>query len=328
MIAGPARLPAALCLRPRTLRAYLAVSMLRIALLLLALCPPLAARAGAVEVAPGVHVLPGTPGDPQPSNLGRTGNCGFIVGASGVIVVDTGVSRAHGEVLLAEIRRVTALPVVLVINTHAVQEFLFGNAAFEGVPMLAHTATLELMRSRCAHCLENLRQALGAEAMEGTRLVLPERTVSATTEVETGGRRLRLIHPGWAATPGDLLVLDESTGTLFTGSVASQDQVPLLRDGRLAHWLAALDMVTALAAQRIVPGHGPVPAPAAASATRDYLLQLDQTVRRLYDSGASLLDTLERAELPAFSQWAGYATVHRKNVQQLYLALELEDLQR
>lgn len=302
--------------------------MLRLVPLLLALCVPPSALAGTVEVAPGVHVLPGTPGELQPSNLGRTSNCGFIVGASGVIVVDTGVSRAHGEALLAEIRRVTALPVVLVINTHAVQEFLFGNATFETAPLLAHTATVELMRSRCAHCLDNLREALGEAAMEGTRLVLPDRTVSDTTSLEAGGRRLRLIHPGWAATPGDLLVLDEATGTLFTGSVTSQGQIPLLRDGRLASWLTALEAVTALAASRVIPGHGPVPAPDAVNATRDYLAQLDREVRRLYDSGASLLETLDRAELPAFSHWAGYASVHRKNVQQLYLTLELEDLQR
>ena len=302
--------------------------MLRIALFSLVLCLPPATLAAAVEVAPGVHVLPGIPGDPEPANLGRTGNCGFIVGATGVTAVDTGVSRAHGEALLAEIRRVTPLPVVLVVNTHAVQEFLFGNAAFDPAHLLAHRATVELMRSRCEHCLDNLRQMLGEAAMEGTRLVVPQRTVDADTSVDAGGRRLRLIHPGWAATPGDLMVLDEATGTLFTGSVASQDQVPLLRDGRLADWIAALDAVAALAPRAVVPGHGPVPAPGAVRATREYLVELDRVVRRLYDSGASLIEAIDRAELPGFAHWAGYGSVHRKNVQQLYLSLELEELQR
>ena len=303
--------------------------MLRTALFIAALCcPSLHAIAGTVEVAPGVHVLPGTPGDPGPDNLGRTANCGFLVGASGVVVVDTGVSRAHGEALLAEVRRVTALPVVLVINTHAVQEFLFGNAAFEPAPMLAHEASVALMRSRCEHCLDNLRQIVGEAAMAGTRLVVPDRAVAATTALEAGGRRLRLIHPGWAATPGDLMVLDEATGTLFTGSVTSQDQIPLLRDGRLADWLAALDAIAALAPRAVVPGHGPAPAPDAVRATRDYLVQLDLEVRRLYREGASLMEALDRAEQPDFAHWAGYGTVHRKNVQQHYLAVELEDLQR
>lgn len=302
--------------------------MLRIVLLVLALCLPAGTPAATVEVAPGVHVLPGIPGDPEPANLGRTGNCGFLVGTTGVVVVDTGVSRAHGEALLAEIRRVTPLPVVLVINTHAVQEFLFGNAAFDPAVLLAHRATVELMRSRCEHCLDNLRQMLGEAAMEGTRLVVPERTVDGDAILDAGGRRLRLVHPGWAATPGDLLVLDEATGTLFTGSVASQDQVPLLRDGRLADWIAALDAIEALAPRAVVPGHGPAPAPGAVRATRDYLVELDRVVRRLYDGGTSLIEAIDRAELPGFAHWAGYGSVHRKNVQQLYLALELEELQR
>jgi glyoxylase-like metal-dependent hydrolase (beta-lactamase superfamily II) len=302
--------------------------MLRIAMLVLALCLPLDAAAGTVEVAPGVHVLPGIPGDPEPANLGRTGNCGFIVGTTGVVVVDTGVSRAHGEALLAEIRRVTSLPVVLVINTHAVQEFLFGDSAFDPAALLAHRATVELMRSRCEHCLENLRQMLGDSAMQGTSLVVPERTVDGDALIDAGGRRLRLVHPGWAATPGDLLVLDEATATLFTGSVATQDQVPLLRDGRLADWMTALDAIEALAPRTVVPGHGPVPAPRAVRATRDYLVELDRVVRRLYDGGASLIEAIDRAELPGFAHWAGYGSVHRKNVQQLYLELEIEELQR
>lgn len=302
--------------------------MLRLLLITLVLLCAREGRAQTVEVAPGIYVLSATPGNPEPDNLGRTGNCGFIVGPTGVVVVDTGVSLAHGQALLNEIRRVTPLPVVLVINTHPVQEFLFGNAAFEGAPLLAHRESVALMRSRCEHCLENLREILGAEAMQGTRLVLPDRAVDGDTELDAGGRRLRLIHPGWAATPGDLLVLDVATGTMFAGSVVSDGQIPLLRDGRLTGWIAALDHIAGLGPARVVPGHGPAVSASGLLATRAYLSGLDHEVRRLYDAGVSLMEALDQAELPAFAHWAGYDTIHRKNVQQVYLDLEVEDLQR
>ena len=39
------------------------------------------------QIAPGVYVMPGSPGAADESNLGRIGNAGFIVGERGVIVV-------------------------------------------------------------------------------------------------------------------------------------------------------------------------------------------------------------------------------------------------
>jgi glyoxylase-like metal-dependent hydrolase (beta-lactamase superfamily II) len=59
------------------------------------------------------------------------GNSGFIVGKTGVVVIDTGISYRHGRRMLEAISRTTGKPVELVIITHAVQEFLFGNAAFD-----------------------------------------------------------------------------------------------------------------------------------------------------------------------------------------------------
>ena len=42
---------------------------------------------------------------------------------------------------------------------------------------------------RCGHCLENLRPLLGDE-LEGTRLVIPQREVTASTTLDAGGSGL------------------------------------------------------------------------------------------------------------------------------------------
>ena len=80
-----------------------------------------AAPAAALEpvaVAVDVYVFPGEDGEAAPDNGGRIGNAGFIVGSSGVVVIDTGVSYLHGREMLAGIARVTPLPVRLVIILH------------------------------------------------------------------------------------------------------------------------------------------------------------------------------------------------------------------
>src|SRR5882757_1073907 len=83
------------------------------------------------KVADGVYALVGETADVSATNYGFVGNSGFIVGPSGVVVIDTGISYRHGRRLLETIAHITDKRVELVIVTHAVQEFLFGNAAFE-----------------------------------------------------------------------------------------------------------------------------------------------------------------------------------------------------
>lgn len=282
-----------------------------------------------IAIADDVHVFPGDTGEPSIANEANTANSSFIVAAGGVIVIDTGASYRHGTRMLEAIAQRTMLPVRLVVVTNAVQDFLFGNAAFaeRGLPILAHEKSAELMRSRCAHCLANLVQLLGEERMRGTRLVLPDRLISASQPLDVAGRHLELYHFGWGATPGDLVVFDPHSGVLFTGGLLSVGRIPDLRDGRLHGWLDALDRLERIPARLVVPGHGEVAPPTAIAMMRAYLLALDARVRELYESGRSLLEALDECDLPAFRDWAMYAALHRKNVQQRYLELELQELE-
>jgi glyoxylase-like metal-dependent hydrolase (beta-lactamase superfamily II) len=279
------------------------------------------------HIAQGVYAFIGANAELSRENLGFIGNSGFLVGPTGVIVIDTGTSRRHGQRMLAAIAKVTDKPVVLVILTHAIQEFLFGNAAFEerGIPILAHTETAKLMRARCDQCLQALRTLLGEE-LEATRLVLPSTEIDRGTSLEAGGRQIELLHFGWASTPGDLAVLDRQSGTLFAGGVVAEGRIPEIRDGDFDGWLRALDALSALPIRHLVPGHGPISGKDAIFHTRRYLESLDHSVKDLYRANASLIDTLNAAELPEYSQWPMYPVTHRKNVQHRYLQLEIEDL--
>lgn len=279
------------------------------------------------QVAEGVYAFIGMPGEISAANRGFIGNSGFIVGPTGVTVIDTGASYRHGLRMLDAIARTTEKPVELVILTHAVQEFLFGNGAFaaRGIPILAHGETLKLMKARCDHCLENLRPLLGEE-LTGTRLVLPTRTVDATTTLESGGRRIELHHFGWASTPGDLAVLDPQIGVLFAGGMVANGSVPDIRDCDFEGWQRALGMLRALKPARVVPGHGAVSGPEAIDLTANYLDTLDAKMKALYAASTSLMESVETAALPAYRAWPGYATTHRQNALHRYLQLELQDL--
>jgi glyoxylase-like metal-dependent hydrolase (beta-lactamase superfamily II) len=289
-----------------------------------------AAALDAVPVSRDVYAFLGDVEQPAPANAAQTGNAGFIVGEDAVVVIDSGTSFRHGEAMLAAIAAVTDRPVRLVILTHAVQEFIFGSAAYtaRGVPLLAHRASVDLMRSRCEHCLQNLVALLGEEAMRGTRVVLPDQMVDGSEVLQVGARRIELLHYGWGATPGDLAVFDPASGVLFAGGLVSWKRVPEMRDGKLAGWLEALDQLEQVPARTVVPGHGPIATRAAIGATRAYLQALDAKARNLYESGRSLLEAVDQGELPAFADWGSYPVLNRKNLQQRYLEYELKDLEQ
>lgn len=279
------------------------------------------------RVADGVYAFVADTGEISRANHGNVGNSGFIIGPTGVVVIDTGISFRHGRRILGAIARVTNNPVELVVVTHAVQEFLFGNAAFEerGIAILAHSATTALMKARCAHCLDNLRPILGDE-LEGTRLVLPRRQVSASTKIEAGGRILELYHFGWASTPGDLAVFDRASGTLFAGGLVAVNRIPEIRDCDFDGWIRALEKLSELPIKHVVPGHGPISGPDAIRSTADYLRALDEKIKALYARSSSLLESVDNAALPDYSAWSLYATTHRQNALHRYLQLEIEEL--
>jgi glyoxylase-like metal-dependent hydrolase (beta-lactamase superfamily II) len=280
-----------------------------------------------VRVAEGAYAFVGTGGTPIAGTSGAVGNAGFLVGPDGVIVVDTGISRRHGVQMIEAIRHVTERPIALVIVTHAVQEFVFGAAAFEeiGAPIGAHQATVDLMKARCQHCLETLQPLLGEE-LSGTRLVLPSIAWSGPARVSAGGIELELLHYGWAATPGDIAVFDRRSGTLFAGGLLALNHIPEIRDCDFPGWLKAIDALRELPIEHIVPGHGPVTGRQAIAATGDYLTALDRQVRTLYEHTSSLIEALQQSDLPAYADWMAYEAHHRKNVLHRYLQLEIEEL--
>src|ERR1700730_9296401 len=68
------------------------------------------------------------------------GNAGFVIGDDGVLVIDTFQDPRPAKVLLAEIRKLTPLPIRFVVNTHYHLDHVNGNDVFAaaGATIVAH----------------------------------------------------------------------------------------------------------------------------------------------------------------------------------------------
>src|SRR5262249_21574334 len=118
-------------------------------------------------------------------------NAGFIVGSNGVVVVDTFVTTAAARDLLAEIRKVTNLPIRFVINTHYHLDHTGGNAVFAeaGATIVAQRNLRGWLRT------ENLK-FFGANPKPEDKarveaLVLPDEVYSDALDIYLGSRLIQ-----------------------------------------------------------------------------------------------------------------------------------------
>ena len=282
----------------------------------------------AIEVAAGVYMVHGAAGEIDPSNAGRIGNAGFVVGESGVIAIDTGTSYRHGVALLEAIAAVTDKPIRLVLITHARQEFLFGAAAYRerGIPVHMHRQAARLMAARCENCLKTLKRVLGDEAMRGTVMFKPDHEFDQPYQLDLIGRPLRVLYYGHTSGPGDIGVLDLQSGVLFAGGLLDQQRIPDIQDSDLERWQQALRALRELPLEVVVPGHGPAAPASVIDAVGHYLTQLETRVLELMHAGAALSDVPDAAVLPEFKDWDQYDTIHRRNAAIVFLRLEREQV--
>ena len=278
------------------------------------------------QLAPGVYAVVNLNTEPTTENYGGVGNQGILIGEKGVVLVDTGTSVRYAAELIATVRRLTFKPIVLVINTHQHPAFIFGNGALasQGVPILAHRATAELIAQRCQKCLKNLNDILGVDEMQGTEVVPPTRIIDGATSLQVAGRRLDIIYYGHSSSPGSIGVMDRASGVLFAGGLVSIDRVPDTRDARIGTWRRALQALKARHVRIMVPGEGPVAPLARIDDLGSYLAALQSAVEKTYQQGVSLGEAGAHSELPQFKNWPAYHPAHNKNVEQLYLQLEQE----
>lgn len=250
------------------------------------------------------------------------GNTGFVIGDNAVLVVDTFISQPPARDLLAEIRKITNLPVKYVVNTHYHLDHVAGDAIFTetGAVVIAHRNERAWVRT------ENLKfyQQNGATPTPEQRatvaaLVEPQITYDHIMEIDLGGRAARIVYlPGH--TGGDSVVYIPDANVVFTGDLGWNKRIPNLIDATTSAWVETLDKIVATHPDAtFVPGHGDIATAQDLKEFRDYLVALRASVQKAQGAGQSG-DALTQAVLgdlkPKYGSWPGFERLGPLNIQQ------------
>ena len=153
---------------------------------------------------------------------------------------------------------------------------------------------------------------------------MPTRSVANTEVIDLGGRVLSLHAWPTAHTDSDLTVFDQASKTMWLGDLVFVGHVPVL-DGNLRGFLAALDVLRTVHADRVIPGHGRALAwPEAMAPEQRYLDGLLADVLAAIKAGRTLTDTLAIVG-DGRGDWLLFDRFHRRNVTAAYAELEWDD---
>jgi cyclase len=235
-------------------------------------------------------------------------NSTFLIGPSSILVVDAGLNRVEGGKILNEIRKISALPIAYIVNTHYHLDHEGGDGVVgPDATIISSPFTREKTLALVAGASNSHPSALS-----GTDFALRPATMTLSQEltIYLGDNPVE-IRAAWPAhTLGDVYVYFPKQRTVATGDLYLTDSVPAMDQGSAAHWVEDLDQILSLPADHFVPGHFEVGTRRTVEHFRNYLADLDAQVRQLDEAGASETEVRQRIHLPQYQDLRQFPKYH------------------
>ena len=260
------------------------------------------------------------------ANSGHNNNLSFVIGETGVLVMNAGDNYLLARALHDEIRKITDLPVRAVVLENGQGHAMLGTGYWQeqGVPVIAHVDAAAEIEEYGTEVLARMQLRNGEKARH-TRLSMPDRTFDTELVIDLGGLEVRLLYLGPAHSPGDIVAWIPDKNLVISGDMAfHQRLLPIFEHTDTAGWIETWERFAGLEAQFVIPGHGdPTDMAEVTRYTRDYLVYLREKIAAVIDDGGDLqqayaVDQSPYAHLDTFHELA------RLNADRVFRAMEFE----
>jgi glyoxylase-like metal-dependent hydrolase (beta-lactamase superfamily II) len=286
------------------------------------------------RIRPGLHPLArGAYAWLAPHGSWGWSNAGLIADGDQSLLIDTLYDLDLTGEMLRKMRHAepAAKTIDTLINTHANGDHCHGNELVAGAEIIASAAsalemnelTPETMAAIMASTAElgplgeYFRHCFGQFRFDGIRFTPPTRTFEGTLDLTVGDKQVHLIEVGPAHTRGDVLVHCPADRVVFTGDILFINSTPVMWQGPVANWINACLLIEDMAADLIVPGHGPITDKHGVVKVRHYLQFVRDQARARYDAGMDAFEAAKDIELTEYSSWSDPERI-AVNVDSLY----------
>ncbi|OMC45331.1 2-hydroxyhepta-2,4-diene-1,7-dioate isomerase [Mycobacterium sp. IS-2888] len=264
-------------------------------------------------------------------------NAGLVGGDGASLLVDTLFDLALTREMLDAMRPLTdRAPISDALITHSNGDHTHGNqllndsvriiAARGTADEIAHGMAPEMLAMAQTANLGPIatpytRDRFGHFDFSGIKLRNADHTFEGDLTIDVGGRRVNLLNLGPAHTAADSVVHVPDAGVLFGGDLLFIGCTPIVWAGPIANWIRACDVMIAMDAPIVVPGHGPVTDPDGIRAVRGYLAHVAKQAEEAYCKGMSWSEAADAIDLGEYATWLDAERVV-VNVYQRYRELD------
>lgn len=214
------------------------------------------------------------------NNVGGVPNVGIVVGEKATLVIDPGMGKRNGEIVLQEVAKISNNKQLYIASTHFHPEHTTGYLAFPDSAKYINSVTQEKEMAESGQQSFSFfvnRSPVFKELLEGAHARKADITFDKEYELDLGGVTVKMMLVGPTHTKGDTGFFVVEDKVLFSGDVVMKDTfLAALQDASTEAWLAAFDTFEALKPEIIVPAHGPFGDSNTIAENRAWFMQLLQ----------------------------------------------------
>jgi cyclase len=238
-------------------------------------------------------------------------NCGIVLTQDGVVLIDSGHNPTDSRAILAAIKKLTPLPVRLLIDTephpdHTTGHFIFSPPAV----IVAAAGAGESMRGREREDPQRIQKLAATspemkDALEGYRFIPPHVEYNQKATLHVGERTFELMYLKGVHSESDTAIWLPNERVLFSASGIVHDQINILRPFvSIPDILAAAKMLKALNPEHVIPGHGQPGTVKIFEDTEKYYALLLDRVGKAMKEGKTLDQIKAEVKMPEYASWA------------------------
>jgi cyclase len=238
-------------------------------------------------------------------------NAGIVLTQDGVVLIDSGHNPVESRKLMEVVKKLTPMPVRLLIDTEPHPDHTTGHFVFSPpATIVAAAGAGDSMRAREKESPQRIQQMAASSpamktALEGYKFVPPHVEYQQRASLTVGERTIELYYMRGVHSEADTAVWLPKERVVFSASGIVNNQINILRPFvTIPDILAAAKLMKGLNPEHVVPGHGQPGTVKIFEDTEKYYALLIERVEKAVKEGKSLDDIKKEVKMPEYASWA------------------------